>query len=617
MTGKLQSMLFEIVHGDDRRYGRTALPRVLRAEDGLMTWATLIAVVLFCALIAMVFNVGRIANDKLETQNAADSAAYSASLVQARTMNAITASNHMMGELTAIYTMHHAIGGKVLDDGRTKGNAVVIALNAALVVANVAADIGWGLSLPTSIANFPEFFSPVDDIPRGEATVYDSKCILKWKMIEQYISHTEGSAKIVKGEALCLTILGFPKGIKLIAEGLKQQAQANREMRAIKKEYQFITQLESFAIGTRDIKKTIPSILDGLWYYECLIAGELVPRVGVQWKCKEAAESNAQKNMCLGEVVGRPSAKNLLAAQAGLPTATLPLVQDPTSNKERTQLMRATYPWVQEWRSPILMVFMGIVPRSRAVVYYEYHTDQYSREICDRFRRINGYKLFVIEEMNATNRAKDKGTESWRLRKNSSHADEMFCVLGLARKADSPSTSHLAFLPNTNPTPIAAMAQAMIYNGNRPTRWKQEIGDYVFHFLDRQPQPVEGWDTLNWTEGATEWKNGKPYFDFLPNDLHWIFGRLDSLDFPFVFPPDVKVPSIPGLPTIAGPPTPKIQLNWQSKLVPIATSNLIKLVPYPKGRLVMVQDAKLRERMTKQVIPAVVSQALGTEVIHH
>ena len=618
MSQQLKSILLEIALGEKTAgQSQSEFGRMLRDEDGLLTWATLLAVFLFCTLIAIVFNVGRIANDKLEAQNAADSVAYSASLVQSRTMNAITATNHMMGELTALYTMHHAIGGKVLDDGKKMNNWVVSLLNGGLYVAYAAADVGWGLSLPASAFNFPESYSPVDGVPRGEATVYDAKCMLKFKMIEQYASHVEGSAKIVEGEALCLTVLGIPKGLKLIAEGVKQQADANRKMRELKREFRFITDLETFALATRSAKKSIPVILDALWVYERLIVGELVPGMGVHWKCRDAASLVAEKNMCIGEVVGRPSAKNLIAAQAKLPTATLPLVQDPTSNRERTQLIRATYPWIQEWRSPILLLFLFRVPESRAIVFYEYHTDQYCREICDDFRRKRKYKLYVIEEMNATNKAKDKGTESWRLRKNSLHADAMFCVLGVARKENSPPNSHLAFFPNTNPVPIASMAQAMIYNANRPKKWEEELGDYAFFLLDRQPQPVEGWDTLNWTEGATEWKDGKRYFNLLGDDTHWLLGRANALDAPFVFPPDVKFPSLPGVPTLAGPPTPKVQLNWQSKLVPIAPGNLIKLVPYPSGRLMMVQDAEVKQRVKNQLIPAVAAQAAGATVIHH
>ncbi len=40
-----------------------------------------------------------------------------------RGMNAITATNHVMGELTGIIIVHHALGGDLLDDGGIAENA--------------------------------------------------------------------------------------------------------------------------------------------------------------------------------------------------------------------------------------------------------------------------------------------------------------------------------------------------------------------------------------------------------------------------------------------------------------------------------------------------------------
>lgn len=568
-----------------------------------MSWATLIAVVCFCALIAVVFNVGRIANDKIEAQNAADSVAYSSSLVQARAMNAITATNHMLGELTALYSMHHAIGGKVLDDNDEKNNYVVKGLNIAIYIAYAAADVAWVGSLPWGAGNFPEYYAPCTDIPQGEATVYDAQCLLKEKIVEQYVKHAAGSAKILEGSALLLTILGAGAGADLIAEGLQQQASANQEIRAIKNEYRFIQRLESFAKGTRAIKKNvIPQIMKALYTYEKLIAGELIPTLGTNFKCAEAATRAGQNNMCAGEVLGRPTVKNIALAQAGIPSATLPIVKDPTTSKERTQLMRATYPWIQEWRWMVLVGFDAVASRSRAARFYEYHTDQYSKEACHNFRTKNGIKLYVLEELNGNNSNSDKGTESWRTRDESSKADQMFCVVGLARKTNVPSMTHLGFFPETNPKPIMAMSQAMIYNGNRPEEWEREDYDLVSWALGREAQPVSGWDTLNWTEGATEWKDGKSYFNWFSDNWRWVLGRGTFADV--ASPPDLR------LPFGVGVPKPKVKLNWQSKLVPIAPKNLAL-------RTGLVRDQQMKERMTKQVLPAILSQQLGAKVINH
>jgi len=610
----LKEFLLQILDGDESTGCHSASwKRCATSEQGLISWATLLAVFLFCALIAIVFNVGRIANDKLEAQNAADSAAYSASLVQARSMNAITASNHMIGELMTLYTMHHAIGGKILDDGGRNPSVSVTTLNAGLPIAYLASMYSWGFSLvePRALSNRPMGFRGVLNVPKGEATVHDSKCLLKWKMIEEYGKHASGSWTIYEGFWVRMFPPTSAAGQAMIESGLATQRMALSEMKAITKEYRFIDDLEKFAIGTKNIKKqVVPALIQALWNYEKLIAGQ-IPGLSARWKAMDAAMSMAAQNDCVGEVLGRPTLANVALAGVGIPSASLPLVPDPWKQEQadrqmrlpqHSQLMRATYPWVQEWRFPLLAAFDIVARRSRAARFYEYYTDRYAREKVKEFRDDRGVKLMVLLEMDASKLETDKGTEDWRKRDESPYADRLFAVVGVARRQDPPAASHLAFFPNTNPQPVAAMAQAMIYNSGRPEKWKQKRFDWISKFLSRKPQPVEGWDTLNWVEGATEWKLGKRYLHPFGNNLRWMGGRLTFMDV--VSPPDIRIPF-----TEIGVPTPKIELNWQSKLVPIAPRNLALRIP-------MVQDEKIRERMTEQVLPGIVAHELGAKVIN-
>ena len=596
MNGRIRRLLREIVRGEASRATRSNLGvRTLRDEDGLITWATLVAVILFCALIAVVFNAGRISNDKLEAQNAADSVAYSSSLVQARAFNAITATNHMMGELTALYTLHHAIGGKVLDQGGQVNNGVVRGLNLALWGIHKAAwaaywyviplyPTGIGFGLP------PASYGPADDVPKGEATIYDAKCLLKSKLIIEYANHLSGTADIAKGKGLLAAVVTAPAGAALIAKGYGKRAKANAEIARLVKEYVFINKLEAFAsapVTLRVKKVVIPAILKAMWSYEELIVN------GTGIACAKTASEIAESNMCVGEVVGRPGP----GAAVGL-SVNIPVVKDPTTttkkNENKTQLMRATYPWVQEWRWKLLVGLQLVVPKSGATRFYEYHSDKYSKEICEEFYNKKGYRLYVIEQVDATRRGTDKGTEKWR--DNSSLADQMFSLVGFARHQTPPPNTHLAFFPNTNPRPIMAMAQAIVYNGNRPKKWELKPADLLSRLLGRKPQPVEGWDTLNWTEGATEWKSGKSYFDYLGKSMHWVIG-----DIPV--PSDVRFLDY-------GVPEPKIRLNWQSKLVPIAPRNLVV-------RSAMIFDGDMRQRATEQVLPSIFAQQLKLKVIHH
>ena len=295
----------------------------------MITWATLLAVMLFVALIGIVFNVGRISNDKLVAQNAADSAAYSASLVQAPAMNAVTTTNHMMGELTALDTMHHALGGETLDKNQSKGNPIEAILSAGVGLGFAAAGLAYGLSfpvlacpaVPVGLPNPPAYFGPATDTPRGEATIYDAKCLLKEKIIEQYVKHVSGTAKIVAGAALTWSLWPptVAKGWSKIADGHKTRSEANQEIRALVKEYEFINKIEQFAINTRSIKKSIPLILDALWLYERIVVS------GTGLTSSRAAQSAAAATRCVGEVLGRPAAQNISWAQAVILSAPLPL----------------------------------------------------------------------------------------------------------------------------------------------------------------------------------------------------------------------------------------------------------------------------------------------------
>src|SRR5205823_6433861 len=78
---------------------------------------SLFVVLAFVLMFSLICNIANTVNQKIETQNAADAVAYSATVEMARGMNAITATNHMIGELMALVVLHHALRGDELDDG--------------------------------------------------------------------------------------------------------------------------------------------------------------------------------------------------------------------------------------------------------------------------------------------------------------------------------------------------------------------------------------------------------------------------------------------------------------------------------------------------------------------
>lgn len=83
--------------------GRVARATSLhRDERGVLSALTVIIMLCFAMLLAMIINVGRHIDDKIKMQNAADASAYSSTLIVARGMNALAFSNHLMCDTFAL-----------------------------------------------------------------------------------------------------------------------------------------------------------------------------------------------------------------------------------------------------------------------------------------------------------------------------------------------------------------------------------------------------------------------------------------------------------------------------------------------------------------------------------
>lgn len=93
------------------------LADVHKKEDGKLTLVATIMMLAMVVLIGLIGNAGHTVNQKIEAQNAADAAAFSSALWMARGMNALTATNHMLGEVTSLCAIHEAIGGPGADLG--------------------------------------------------------------------------------------------------------------------------------------------------------------------------------------------------------------------------------------------------------------------------------------------------------------------------------------------------------------------------------------------------------------------------------------------------------------------------------------------------------------------
>src|SRR3954463_9895990 len=89
-----------------RRYLRSRASR-----SGKITLVTIFAILGLIVMAGYVGNAGHVVTTKIATQNAADSITFSSAQWMARGMNAVTATNHLLGEATGLVVAIEALGG--------------------------------------------------------------------------------------------------------------------------------------------------------------------------------------------------------------------------------------------------------------------------------------------------------------------------------------------------------------------------------------------------------------------------------------------------------------------------------------------------------------------------
>lgn len=193
----LHQLLASVLKGEEHG-PRSAFKRLAAREEGMLTLTVAVVMLGFMVMFGLIGNVGRATREKMEVQNAADAAAYSTALWMARGMNAITAANHMIGELTAICALHEAVGGKLLegDDAGSDEDKEWTASNFALKVLREANDTAPDISFVRNVVtDLTE-----DKSPTAGAMLYDSRMLLKgWASL----------ALGVKALGTALTYTGF------------------------------------------------------------------------------------------------------------------------------------------------------------------------------------------------------------------------------------------------------------------------------------------------------------------------------------------------------------------------------------------------------------------------
>jgi hypothetical protein len=470
----------------------------------MLSLASLFVMLGFLVLIGFLANAGVVTARKLETQNAADSVAYSASVEMARGMNSITAINHLTGELTALVILIHTLGGDELDQNQ-QGPSTPFGLDAVLDIAYYAAK-GVQDVPPAGIPVVPTI---LDEAYTDEASkdsdvggaIYDARMRLKMVLAWAYQAHfiggiiTQGGIIPIVGPALEFY------GGTVCASALVFETKVYEES-------QLLDGLVKMAKGLQKPKEILRGLVPVLNAYQSALVA------AAPFKALDAA------NLTQG-----PNLVDAVSLYPSMPLITLNLpveMEDANGSVERSQLMRATTPWVQWWRQPWITFGRDALILSRFATYYETRSTQYTLSIVQKLKQKDSVNLYVM-----SNRfGQPKTYEPWTSALGTPLADKMFTVVGFAHRPPPNRRPSGNIFREDNPDGMLCWAQAMFYNANAQVPGSGD-GDW---------QPTAGWDTLNWNGPVPEYPGPVPSGDPTPT------------------------------PTT---PQPMIRLNWQCKLVPM------------------------------------------------
>lgn len=509
MSLRLPKMLRDIMSGETgvaRRQGLHA------DEDGMLSFVNLLAVILFLMLLALVGNVGRTVNEKIEVQNSADAVAYSSATWMARGMNSVTAVNHLIGELMSFVVLYDAIG--VRETTKEKQQQVL-----QVEVAALRAAAGGAKNAATKT---PAFES-IDGRKGFDVHVADTVRDGKKNLIETWTTLYGIKTLVIPLEKGPIPIRVIGVAIDILCLVVEIYAWA---------EWEILDLLEQMARPLWEarnlfLEHVLPKLCQS---YADVICG-MVPEVAGQ-----AAEEIGRRNHCTGFVFPK---------RPKLPLGPDPYRFEAGAEFGKSQVVRATYPWVVYRRRPILSVMSWMKLSDAANLYLKY-TTQHSIDTCRTYYdKGKQYMLVIDDSMNpGESKTVGKGNESWT--RDTAAADRLFSVVGFAHRVPPrPFASGVYRQPT--PDGFVAYAQAIVWNANL-----QDPAN-----TPKQHQPQVGWDTLNWSR---------------PTDVSHSYEH----------------PEDPGMWKDRHDWAPMIRVNWQARLVPVGAERLKEAasrVPSPMDRV--------------------------------
>lgn len=625
--------------------------RFARDEDGKVSIVSILAVMAIFGMIGLVANAGRVARERIELQTAADAAAATTTLWLARSMNAVTTANHLMGEATAILVLLDGLGGPdfpispaVKTPQGIRYCEVLKDLRSQAPASQLNTKVLWLRPLDTKLVP-----AVVDALTKDEGrtevggSLYDAKMTIKFVAATCLTMKTFMNTLQLFVPLLRASGYGQPVAEAIEWAGLAVHGAATPILGLALKEWLFLQGIEKVlvAIGPPIRSTLVKLVVPGLSRYGDMVVGtagrpggmhrairqslqaleeehrlvalEIVPAIdqlrlpvepekppveggGEQpqsgWtgnfesgvvrelrRAYETAVSGIRLAIQAVEVTMRLAIMSAEAAGAAVDGATggnagelreeirkvrqeieklseklrestaLPeppgrdgFADNPARDEDRlprfeweserrSQWARATHPYVDDYRAPMIHWFQDHVPLSNAATYVVNWTNRFTLVRSYQLRRdAERTHMYVMRQMEPA----QKGREPWTT--DARAAADLFAVVAVATREPAAVWLSPRVFAASGGRP-AAVAGGILYNAN---------GNRVSASAAAAPQPDTGWDTLNWQPPvrAPEWGRGSP--------------TIRAGDALAVF-----TSSKPTGPTAA------VRLNWQGKLVPV------------------------------------------------
>jgi hypothetical protein len=396
------------------------------------------------------------------------------------------AQQHLMGELLAMAIVHHAMGGDALDQRRVvKTTALDLQL-----------DVAYGLAQLSNMTK--PAYRDVREAIRAEAALFEARCELKKWLTRAYYGKFVGAAlqKYPPTAALGRMIEWAAHLLEL---------EVAREIKALKTYQARAQALTASKIKIlRDQLPTAKKQLVKIVEDYRVSQAELAKHLEDKFKVRIHIMPNDRR---------LPLAFDPMAPLSGPPAGWLPPTDcncptEPADNfryqmVKVSQLMRATFPWVNYHRAPLIREMKIAAPLSKMGDFYFDHTAGYSKEFGDIYQRNsprNNLALYVLQDYAGP----DKAREPWTQAAGSAHADRSFGITAVV----GTKTRHPVgdfFFRATEGDYSYRLASAMVWNRREPVRPNQRI-DLTCKRIVPSVQAETGWDTLNWKKGtvATE-----------------------------------------------------------------------------------------------------------------